>query len=138
MEVYDLSPSLQSILSNISTRSLVETGDDVMIGGFIVSGPDSGKVIIRAIGPSLVNYGITNPLQNPTLELHDHTGAVIASNNNWMDAPNEQEIINSGRAPSNNLESAILMSLAPGAYTAIVRGVNAGTGVALVEVYGLQ
>src|SRR6266566_513943 len=138
VEVYDLDLTAGSKLGNISTRAFVQTGNNVMIGGFIVSGPDSGKVIVRAIGPSLVNYGITNPLQNPTLELHDHTGAVIASNDNWMNAPNEQEIINSGRAPSNNLESAILMTLAPGAYTAIVRGVNAGTGVALVEVYGLQ
>ena len=137
-EVYDLDLTAGSKLGNISTRAFVQTGDNIMIGGFIVSGPDSGKVIVRAIGPSLVNYGITNPLQNPTLELHDHTGAVIASNDNWINAPNEQEIINSGHAPSNNLESAILMTLDPGAYTAIVRGVNAGTGVALVEVYGLQ
>src|SRR6266496_280349 len=138
VEVYDLDLTAESKLGNISTRAFVQTGNDVMIGGFIVSGPDSGKVIVRAIGPSLVNYGITNPLQNPTLELHDHTGAVIASNDNWMDAPNEQEIINSGRAPGNNLESAILMSLAPGAYTAIVRGVNAGIGIGLVEVYDLD
>jgi len=137
-EVYDLDLTAGSTLGNISTRAFVQTGNNVMIGGFIVSEPDSGKVIVRAIGPSLVNYGISNPLQNPTLELHDHTGAVIASNDNWMNATNEQEIINSGRAPSNNFESAILMTLAPGAYTAIVRGVNAGTGVALVEVYGLQ
>ena len=138
VEVYDLDLAAESKLGNISTRAFVQTGDNVMIGGFIVSGPDSGKVIVRAIGPSLVSYGITNPLQNPTLELHDHTGAVIASNDNWMNAPNEQEIINSGRAPGNSLESAILTTLDAGAYTAIVRGVNAGTGVALVEVYGLQ
>ncbi len=137
-EVYDLDLTSGSKLRNISTRAFVQTGDNVMIGGFIVSGPDSGKVIVRAIGPSLVSYGITNPLQNPTLELHDHTGTVIASNDNWMSAPNEQEIINSGHAPGNRFESAILMTLAPGAYTAIVRGVNAGTGVGLVEVYGLQ
>src|SRR5437016_13634758 len=132
---YDLN---RVTLGNISTRAFVQTGNNVMIGGFIITGVGQKKVIIRAIGPSLVNYGITNPLQNPTLELHDHTGAVIASNDNWMDAPNEQEIINSGRAPSNNLESAILMSLAPGAYTAIVRGVNAGIGIGLVEVYDLD
>src|SRR6266498_4376466 len=113
-------------LANISTRAFVQTGDNVMIGGFIITGVGQKRVIVRGIGPSLVNYGITNPLQNPTVELHDHTGAVIASNDNWMDAPNEQEIINSGHAPSNNLESAILMNLNPGAYTAIVRGVNAG------------
>ena len=137
-EVYDLDLTAGSKLGNISTRAFVQTGDNVMIGGFIVSGLDSEKVIVRAIGPSLVSYGIANPLQNPTLELHDHTGAVIASNDNWMSAPNRQEIINSGHAPSNSLESAILMTLDPGAYTAIVRGVNAETGVALVEVYGLQ
>jgi len=103
-----------------------------------VTGPDSEDVIVRAIGPSLVNFGITNPLLDPTLELHDGNGAVIAFNDNWMDAPNRQEIIDSGLAPSNNLESAILTSLSPGNYTAIVRGVNNGTGVALVEVYGLN
>ena len=137
-EVYDLDLTAGSKLGNISTRAFVQTADNVMIGGFIVSGLDSGMVIVRAIGPSLVSYGITNPLQNPTLELHDSSGAIIASNDNWMDAPNVQEIIDSGYAPSNNAESAILMRLAPGAYTAIVRGVSAGTGVALVEVYGLQ
>jgi sugar lactone lactonase YvrE len=125
-------------LQNISTRAFGQTGDNVMIGGFIITGSGQKKVILRAIGPSLINYGIPNPLQNPMLELHDHTGAVIASNDNWMDAPNKQEIIDSGLAPSNNLESAILMSLSPGAYTAILRGVNNGVGVALVEGYDLD
>ena len=109
-----------------------------MIGGFIITGSGQKKVIVRAIGPSLVNHGISNPLQNPTLELHDHTGAVIAFNDDWMNAPNRQEIIDSGLAPSNNFESAILMSLNPGNYTAIVRGVNNGTGIALVEGYDLD
>ena len=125
-------------LGNISTRAFVQTGDNVMIGGLIITGSGQKKVILRAIGPSLVNHGITTPLQNPTLELHNHTGAVIASNNDWMTAPNRQEIIDSGLAPTNNLESAILTSLNPGAYTAIVRGVNNGTGVALVETYDLD
>jgi hypothetical protein len=127
-----------SSISNISTRAFVQTGDNVMIGGFIITGSGQKSVIVRAIGPSLVQHGITNPMQNPTLELHDHTGAVIASNDNWMDAPNRQEIIDSGLAPSNNFESAILMSLNPGNYTAIVRGVNNGTGIALVEAYDLD
>ncbi len=125
-------------LGNISTRAFVQTGDNVMIGGFIITGSGQKKVIVRAIGPSLINYGITNPLQNPTLELHDHTGVVIAFNDNWMDAPNKQEIIDRGLAPTNNLESAILTSLNPGNYTAIVRGVNNGTGIALVEGYDLD
>ena len=93
----------QALLGNISTRAFVQTGDNVMIGGFIVTGSGQKKVIVRAIGPSFANHGITNPLQNPTLELHDHTGAVIAFNDNWMNAPNKQAIINSGLAPSNNL-----------------------------------
>ena len=136
---YDLvSPPPPGKLGNISTRAFVQTGDNVVIGGFIITGSGQKRVIVRAIGPSLVNHGITNPLQNPTLELHDHTGAVIAFNDNWMDAPNKQEIIDSGLAPSNNFESAILTSLNPGAYTAIVRGVNNGTGIALVEGYDLD
>ena len=135
---YDLVSPPLGHLGNLSTRTFVQTGDNVVIGGFIITGSGQKRVIVRAIGPSLVNHGITNPLQNPTLELHDHTGAVIASNDNWMNAPNKQEIIDSGLAPSNNLESAILTSLNPGAYTAIVRGVNNGTGIALVEGYDLN
>ena len=131
-------PSFPAQLGNISARAFVQTGDNVMIGGFIITGSGQKRVILRAIGPSLVNHGITNPLRNPTLELHDHTGAVIAFNDNWMDAPNKQEIIDSGLAPSNNLESAILTSLSPGHYTAIVRGVNNGTGIGLVEGYDLD
>ncbi|MFZ3373988.1 MAG: hypothetical protein WA183_00355, partial [Chthoniobacterales bacterium] len=138
VEAYDLDPTAGSKLGNISTRALVQTGNNVMIGGFIITGSGQERVIVRAIGPSLAQHGISNPLRNPTLELHDHTGAVIAFNDNWMNAPNKQEIINSGLAPTNNLESAILTSLSPGNYTAIVRGVNNGTGVALVEVYGLN
>jgi len=125
-------------LGNTSTRAFVQTGDDAIIGGFIISGTGQKRLIVRAIGPSLANHGVTNPLQNPTLELHDHTGAVIAFNDNWMNAPNRQEIISSGLAPSSSLESAILTSLNPGSYTAIVRGVNNGTGIALVEVYDLE
>src|SRR5207237_72290 len=125
-------------LGNISTRAFVQTGDNVVIGGFIITGSGQKRVIVRAIGPSLINHGITDPLQDPTLELHNGNGTVIAFNDNWMDAPNKQEIINSGLAPSNNLESAILMSLSPGNYTAIVRGTNNTIGVALVEVYGLN
>ena len=127
-----------ALLHNISTRAFVQTGDNVIIGGLIITGSGQKKVIVRAIGPSLLDHGITNPLQDPTLELHDHTGAVIAFNDNWMDAPNKQAIIDSGLAPSNNLESAILTSLDPAAYTAIVRGVSNGTGIGLVEAFDLD
>jgi hypothetical protein len=146
VETYDLSPSLHSILGNISTRSLVETGDDVMIGGFIVQGTQPKNVIIRAIGPELSQYGVPNPLADPTLELHDSTGALIASNDNWQHtiiggiiiSNQVQNIQNSGHAPTDASESAIIASLPPGNYTAIVRGVNNTTGVALVEVYDLD
>jgi hypothetical protein len=131
-------PSLLAQLGNISTRAFVGTGDDVIIGGFIVLGSGQKTLIVRAIGPSLAQSGITNPLRNPTLELHDQMGAMIAFNDNWMDAPNKQEIITSGLAPTNDLESAILTSLNPGNYTAIVRGANNGTGIALVEGYDLN
>jgi CSLREA domain-containing protein len=125
-------------LANISTRAFVQTGANVMIGGFIITGTGAKKVIIRAIGPSLSNFGITDALQNPTLDLHDGTGALIATNDNWGDAANKQAIIDSQLAPSNSSESAILTTLNPGAYTAIVRGVSNGTGVALVEGYDLD
>ena len=127
-----------ALLANISTRAFVETGDNAVIGGLVITGSGQKKVILRAMGPSLANGGVTNPLQNPTLELHDATGAVIASNDDWMNAPNKQEIIDSGLAPGNNLESAILTSLNPGNYTAIVRGGSGGTGLALVEAYDLD
>lgn len=124
-----------TVLANISTRLLVGTGDDVLIGGFIIAGTASKKAIVRAIGPSLPLAG---NLADPQLELHDETGQLIASNDNWQDAPNEQEIIDTTLAPANDLESAILSSLSPGAYTAIVKGMNATTGVALVEAYDLD
>jgi hypothetical protein len=139
VEVYDLGTcfdtSCNAQLANISTRGMVQTGNNILDGGFIVQGDMPATVIVRALGPSLAQYGITNPLQDPTLELHDHNGTLIAYNDNWMSAPNKQAIILSGRAPSNNLESAILKSLSPGNYTAIVRGKNGTTGVALIEAY---
>jgi hypothetical protein len=138
VEAYDLDQTAGSKFTNISTRAFAQTGDNVMIGGLIVTGSDSENVIVRAIGPSLTQYGIANALADPMLELHDSNGNTIASNDNWIDASNKQAIIDSGLAPSNNLESAILTSLNPGSYTAIVHGVNNGTGVALVEVFGLN
>jgi len=146
VEVYDLSPAADSILANISTRSFVQTMDNVMIGGFIVQGTQPKMVIIRAIGPELTPFGVPDVLANPTLELHNGAGALIASNDNWQTTiiggiimhDQVQEIINSGHAPTDMRESAIIASLPAGNYTAIVRGVNNTTGVALVEVYDLQ
>ena len=108
-----------------------------MIGGFIVVGVTNKKVIIRAIGPSLAGAGISNALPDPTLELHDGNGNVLASNDNWKDT--QQTMIQAtGLSPANDLESAIIRTLTPGNYTAIVRGLNGTTGVALVEVYDLD
>src|SRR6266481_5035515 len=117
-----------------------------MIGGFIVQGTGTKRVIIRAIGPELGQYGVPDPMQDPTLELHNGAQALIASNDNWQHTiiggiithDQVQNIQNSGHAPGDARESAIMENLPPGNYTAIVRGVNNTTGVALVEVYDLH
>jgi len=134
VEAYDLDRTVDSKLANISTRGFVQTGDNVLIGGLIVLGQNPLRVIVRAIGPSLP---VPGALANPTLELHDGNGALIASNDNWR-SDQEAEIIATGIPPVNDMESAIVRNLAPGNYTAIVRGVNNTTGVALVEAYGLN
>jgi hypothetical protein len=134
VEAYDLDRTGDSKLANISTRGLVQTGDNVLIGGLIVVGQNSLRIIVRAIGPSLPLPGA---LGDPTLELHDGNGAIIASNENWR-TDQEAEIIATGLPPSNDLESAIVRNLVPGNYTAIVRGVNSTTGIALVEAYSLN
>ena len=146
VEVYDLNSAASSSLSNISTRSFVQTSEHVMIGGFIVQGTGSKKVIIRAIGPELTQFGITDELANPTLELHNANGGLIATNDNWqttiiggiINGDQVSDIQNSGHAPTAATESAIIANLQPGNYTAIVRGVSNTTGVALVEVYDLD
>ena len=137
LEVFDLDQGLGSSIANISARGSAMTGDNVMIGGFIAVGPSTMKVIVRAIGPSLVNHGITNPLHDPTLELHNGNGAVIAFNDNWKEIQ-QAAIQATGLAPSDDAESAIVQTVAPGNYTAIVRGKNDTIGVALVEVYALN
>ena len=137
VEVYDLDTAAKSTLANTSTRGLVQTGDNVLIGGFIVGDGASDTIVVRAIGPSLSDAGVTDPLQDPTLDLYDADGAVIMSNDNWRDSQ-ETLLQSSGLTPTNDAESAIITSLAPGAYTAIVRGQNDTTGVALVEIFNLQ
>jgi len=124
-----------SHLANISTRLNVGVDDDVLIGGFIVRGPVPKRMILRAIGPSLTGAGVVGAMADPTLELHDSTGATIATNDNWQTSTQASEISASGLAPRNPLESAIVATLQPGSYTAIVRGVNNTTGIALVEGY---
>jgi hypothetical protein len=128
----------QSKPLNISTRGDAETGDKVLIGGFILAGGDAPKrLIIRAIGPSLTGAGVANALQDPILELHDSAGVLLTSNDNWK-SDQETEIEATGLAPTNDLESAIITTLPEGLYTAIVSGKDNGTGVGLVEVYDLD
>jgi hypothetical protein len=123
------------VLANISTRLRVGTGDNVLIGGIIVTGAQPKKIIVRAIGPSLP---FADKLADPILELHDASGALLETNDNWMDSPNKQAIIDSTIPPSNPLESAIVRSVPPGSYTAIERGANNGTGIGVVEAYDLD
>jgi hypothetical protein len=137
VEVYDLNPAGDSQLANISTRGLVRTGNDVVIGGFILGG-DTGQanVLLRAIGPSLTAAGVDNALANPTLELRDSNGLLLQSNDNWKDSQ-QAAIEATGIPPENDLEAAILATLLPGSYTAIAAGANGSMGVGLIEVYNL-
>ena len=137
VEFYDLDSNLDSRLPNISSRGFVQTGNDVLIGGFIVGGDEDGVVLIRAIGPSLSPLGLTDALADPELELHDASGDIIASNNDWKDSQ-QAAIAATGIPPTDDKEAAILSTLAPGNYTAVVRGANSTTGVALVEAYQLR
>lgn len=125
-------------LRNISARGLVGTGDDVLIGGFIVGGNAlaTNAVVVRAIGPSLTQAGVANPLADPILELHNSSGAIVASNDDWQDTQ-EAEITASGLAPTDPNESAIYATLPAGGYSAVVRGAGDTTGTALVEVYSI-
>jgi len=135
VEVYEIDHPEVSLI-NISTRGQVQTGFNVMIGGFVVTGTGPQQVVIRGIGPSLANFGVAGSLPDPTIDLvriSDNT--VIATNDNWQQAANAGTISSLGFAPSNPLESAILITLQPGAYTAVVTGKNGTTGVGLVEVY---
>ena len=136
-QVWKISTTPPSQAMNISSRSHVASGDNVMIGGFIISGGADKSVIIRAIGPSLQQFNVPNPLADPVLELHGPTGTLITSNDNWKQT--QQALIEStGLAPTNDLESAIVATLQPGSYTAIVSGQGGAAGIGLVEVYDLD
>ena len=135
-ELYDLDSTSPAKLANISTRGFINTGDDVMIGGFIVGGTEPAKILVRAIGPTLTDFGVQGALADPTLELHDSNGSTI-SNDDWRETQ-ESEIIATTIPPNKDREPAILATLVPGNYTAVVRGKNNTTGVGLVEAYNLQ
>lgn len=136
VEVYDLDQTVDSKLVNISTRGFVGAGDNVMIGGVIVLGDVQSDLLLRAIGPELSGQSVAGALQDPKLELYDKNGALLSSNDNWKETQ-QAAVEATGIPPKDNRESAIMASLAPGAYTAIVRGKNDTTGVALVEVYNV-
>jgi hypothetical protein len=135
IEVYDLDPRGDSRLANLSARAFVGVDDNALIGG-LIGRSNSKRLLLRALGPELAGRGVTGPLNNPTLELHDSNGALLSANDNWKDAPNSSQVSASGLAPLDDREAAILIAFPPGAYTAVVRGVGGtGTGVALLEAY---
>jgi hypothetical protein len=136
VEAYDLDPTNNSKMANLSTRGFVETGDNILIGGFITGNRNGNiNVLVRAIGPSLAGL-VPNPLSDPTLELHDGNGTIMATNDNWQDTQ-QTDIQQTGIPPTDPHESAILAQLPPGNFTAIVRGVGTATGNSLVEVYNV-
>jgi hypothetical protein len=141
VEVYDLDAAADSRLANISTRGFVDIGDNVLIGGLIVGGGEpsgTANVVVRALGPSM---SVNDALANPTVELYDANGATIAFNDDWKTQPDgssqQAEVEASTIPPANDLESAFVRRLAPGSYTAIVRGTNGTSGIGLVEAYHL-
>jgi hypothetical protein len=139
VEVYDLSQAVPAKLANISTRAFVGTDANVVIAGFILGNHNGGdRIAVRGLGPSLTGQGVPDALANPNLELHNSSGTVLASNNNWQDDPAQAaQLTAAGLAPTSSLESGIVSTLPPGLYTALLSGVNSGTGVGLVEVYDL-
>jgi len=140
LEVYDNNQAVDSVLANISTRGFVQTGNQVMIGGFILGGNSPARIAVRALGPSLASFGLNNVLADPTLELHDANGTTLVANDNWLDDPvSAAQLTANGLALPNQKESGIFTSLVPpGQFTAIVAGKNGGIGIALVETYNLN
>jgi len=139
IELYDLDGNGPSRFANLSTRAFVQTGDDIVIAGFALSN-DSGldRVVVRGLGPSLSGFGLSPVLVNPVLELRNSNGALILANNDWEDNPAQAaEITAAGLAPTNDLEAAVIASLPPGLYTALLAGRSSGVGIGLVEVYDL-
>ena len=139
IEVYDLNQGVASKLANLSTRAFVDTGDNIVIAGFLLSdNVNDDRVVVRGIGPSLApgSFPASAVLANPTLELRDGNGTLLIANNDWQDnAAQAAEITAAGLAPGNNLESAVAATLPPGLYTALLAGLNNGTGIGVVEVY---
>ncbi len=139
VEVYDNNQAIDSALGNISTRGFVQT-DNIMIGGFILGGNHNNtRIAVRGLGPSLAQYGLSNVLADPTLELHNANGAIMVTNDNWTDDPvMAAQLIANGLALQNPKESGIFITLPPGQFTAILVGKDGGTGIGLVEIYNLK
>lgn len=139
LEVYDLDSSASVVLANISTRGIVQTGDNVMVAGFMLDAGDAtSRIVVRALGPSLAGMGVSNPLNDPTLQLVNNNGALVQQSDNWQeDGTQSAQLGTLGLAPSNDLESAIVAILPPGMYTAIVADRNGNSGTGLVEVYNI-
>src|SRR5437588_3820425 len=133
VRLFDGAPFFQ----NLSARAHVFTGERILIAGFIIGGTENKRVLIRGLGPSLASFGVPTPLADPTLSLYDHTGALIAANDDWKDTQQTQ-IQATGLAPPNDLEAAILISLSPGAYTAFLQGKAMTSGIGLAEVYDVD
>jgi hypothetical protein len=137
VEVYDLDQTALSRLANISGRAFIGTGGDIAIAGFLLGGNGGNeRIIVRGIGPSLVAAGVANALADPTLDLRDGNGALLVVNNDWQNDPTQAaELTSAGLAPTNQLECGIVAMLPPGLYTALLSGMNNGSGIGLVEVY---
>jgi hypothetical protein len=140
IEVYDNNQGVDSELANISTRGFVQSGNNVMIGGFILGGnPANARIALRGIGPSLSQFGLNNVLADPTLELHNANGTTLIANDDWTDDPASATLLTAnGLALSNAKESGIFTSLPAGQFTAILAGKNGGIGIGLVEIYNLR
>lgn len=139
VEIYDINRATDSQLANISTRGFVLTGNNVMIGGFILGGTANTHIVVRGIGPTLAAIGINPALTDPTLELHDGNGMLLSTNDNWQEDPaSATQLISLGLALQDPNESGIYISLSPGSFTAILAGKNGGTGIGLVEIYNVH
>jgi hypothetical protein len=139
LEIYDTNAAADAQLANISTRGFVLSGNNVMIGGFILGGDSNSRVAVRGLGPSLTQFGLNPALSDPTLELHDGNGTTLVANDDWLsDSVSASQLSASGLALTNPKESGIFASLPPGAFTAILAGKNGGIGIGLVEIYNLK
>jgi hypothetical protein len=141
VEIYDVGQGADSQLANISTRSFVLTGNNVTIAGFILGGNNNPRIVVRGLGPSLAQFGLSPVLADPTLELRDNNGTLLVANNDWQDDPTmimPGQLVALGLAPQNTKESGIVLLLPPGAYTAILAGANGGTGLGLIEIYNVH